>query len=141
MLTKEFISEVKILGYHVIDKGTWLEVCEDKEHLAIIYISKDEQYQVQSFLTGTDRQLSEELFEVAIEYAKTPIEERTMQLTDAERVILENLPQEFVNISRNSREDLYILGEIGNVYYISIFDNLFQFVRNGKPHSIKELLG
>lgn len=56
-------------------------------------------------------------------------------LTEDERVILRNLHEEYKHIRRNEMGNLYI-----GVDYFGMYDNLFQFIKNGEEYEIEELL-
>ena len=84
MKTNEFIREVNHLGFSVKDKKytganeIWLIVCEG-EHTKIVSIEKNTRFLIDTNYANfihLDDDLKEELFDLAIEYAKTPVEER-----------------------------------------------------------------
>jgi len=56
-------------------------------------------------------------------------------LTEEERAILKNLHEEYKTIKRNSSGYLYV-----GVDYFGMYDNIFQFIKNGEEYSIEELL-
>lgn len=136
MLTAKFISKVKEMGYVIVDNANYFVIKADGYTVA-----KVSKYYTGNISTDYGERFDDELLELLTRYSLTPAEERTIQLADAERVILENLPEEYVDISRTNGGKLYIVAEPGQVYYVSIFDNLFQFIKNRESHSIKELLG
>lgn len=65
-------------------------------------------------------------------------------LTEAERVILENLPKEYKWIARDKAGDLYVYADSPEKsdFILSIFNHLFQFIKweDEKPWNIEELL-
>lgn len=65
------------------------------------------------------------------------------KLSEAERVVLENLPEEYKWIARDTGEGLYIWGDKGNPKTELIaFNHLFQFIKwsDNEPYEIAELL-
>lgn len=68
-------------------------------------------------------------------FVKYMNEPATQKLTEDEKVILRNLHEEYKRIRRNEMGNLYI-----GVDYFGMYDNLFQFIKNGEEHSIEELL-
>lgn len=73
MKTSEFIKRVEELGYSVINSKYTIYVNKDEILLAII--EKGRQYKLETY-NLTAEQNAEELFDLCVEYAKTPIEER-----------------------------------------------------------------
>ncbi len=64
------------------------------------------------------------------------------KLTEAERVILENLPKEYKYIKR-SKYDLYVYDDADTeTEYLNMFSHLFQFIirEDKEPYNIEELL-
>lgn len=77
MKTNEFIEKVKDLGYgRLIKESEIIILCKG---WAICYVSKDKMYSVNPIariLDENDTELLRKLFELAFEYASTPINER-----------------------------------------------------------------
>lgn len=77
-----------------------------------------------------------------------------IKLSDAERVVLENIDKRWVWICRNEDGNLRVMGkrpkkytkvwmgEIGGYADIDVFDHLFQFIKwsDNEPYEIAELL-
>ena len=84
MKTSEFIKRVEELWFSVKEKkytvtgGAWLIVCEG-EHTEIMGIEKDIRFLIdtnyENFI-DLDDDLQKELFDLAVEYSRTPVEER-----------------------------------------------------------------
>lgn len=62
-------------------------------------------------------------------------EQAKSTLTEDEKVILGNLHEEYKHIKRNEMGNLYV-----GVDYFGMYDNLFQFIKNGEEYSIEKLL-
>ena len=84
MKTSEFIARVKELGFRVREKKfsvtneVWLIVCE-VEHTKFIGVEKNTRYLIDMNYANfmfLDDDLKWELFNLAVEYARTPIDER-----------------------------------------------------------------
>lgn len=73
MKTKEFIQRVKKLGYEVDDKGTGMFLYNGND--IIVFVSKEKQYKLETSNFSAVKN-PEKLFDLCVEYAKTPIEER-----------------------------------------------------------------
>lgn len=71
--TKEFIQRVKKLGYEVDDKGTGMFLYNGND--IIVFVSKEKQYKLETSNFSAVKN-PEELFDLCVEYAKTPIDER-----------------------------------------------------------------
>jgi len=71
-------------------------------------------------------------------------EQATPTLTEDERVILRNIDTKFYKIGRTDDNIIYFIFEeiTGKEakYYANVFDNIFQFIKNGEEYSIEELL-
>ena len=87
MKTSEFIARVERLGFSVKEKKytvvneVWLIVCE-VEHIGVMSVEKNTRYMIDTDYANfihLDDDLREELFGLAVEYARTPIEEREME--------------------------------------------------------------
>ena len=65
-----------------------------------------------------------------------------IKLSDAERVILENVDKEFVAIGKNMSGEMFFLKKNGDKYWSSIFaPEMFKFIKeNYEPYNIEELL-
>ena len=62
------------------------------------------------------------------------------ELSDTERVILENLPNIYVNISKALSGILYIGGGKNCNLSLSIYNHLFEFIKRGEKYLIEDLL-
>jgi hypothetical protein len=62
------------------------------------------------------------------------------KLSDTERVILENLPNVYVNISKALSGILYIGGGKNCNLSLSIYNHLFEFIKRGEKYLIEDLL-
>ena len=92
MKTSEFIARVEELGFSVKEKKytytneAWL-IVREVEHAAIMGVEKNTRFLMDtdydSFIY-LDYDLREELFGLAVEYARTPIEEREMEKASRE---------------------------------------------------------
>lgn len=73
MKTKEFVEKVEAIGYKIYENEYKFYVSDDGER-TLLTVSKCHQ-----FKTGLDYpdQLTSELFNLAVEYAKTPISKRS----------------------------------------------------------------
>lgn len=72
MKTSEFIRIVEELGYEVVDNHVdYIKVYRDNSSVAVVYKSK-----VNALYTSYHKSVSDDLFDLCVEYAKTPIEER-----------------------------------------------------------------
>ena len=98
---------------------------------------------------------SEVLFDIILQKGKYTIKKlpKKPQLTDAERVILENLPKEYKWIARDKNGYLYVYADkpeknnfiykVQKTYYeFGMFNHLFQFIKweDEEPYNIEELL-
>jgi len=65
-------------------------------------------------------------------------------LTEDERAILRNIDKKFYKIGRTDDNTIYFIFEeiTGKEakYYANVFDNIFQFIKNGEEYEIKELI-
>ena len=84
MKTNEFIKRVEELGFSVKEKKytyaneVWL-IVREVEHAAIMGVEKNTRFLIDTDYASfiyLDDDLREELFNIAVEYAKTPVEER-----------------------------------------------------------------
>lgn len=96
----------------------------------------------------------EELFNLLVEYSRTPVEQREMMLSDDEMAILKGL-KGYNWISRNENNSLVISIDKPSKHYpegrwftpstayIHFFNHLFNFIQweDEEPYSISELLG
>ena len=77
MKTKEFIKKVEILGYEITKKqfldGTNYFVISNPFRAPICYVAINKLFEMNIRL---DECMSEELFDLIVEYAKTPVEDR-----------------------------------------------------------------
>lgn len=73
MKTKEFIEKIDKLGYRIIIQSDRMSVDNGETLLAVVYTTKQYKLEIYDILTI---QNAAELFNICIEYAKTPIEER-----------------------------------------------------------------
>lgn len=64
------------------------------------------------------------------------------KLTEAERVILENVNEDFVCVGKNEDGEIYFQYKNGDRYWADIFDfEIFKFIKeDAEPYSIKKLL-
>lgn len=147
MKTNEFISKVGALGHEVEETNAGIYV-KNLGGVPLGSVSKNRTLDVDTACSRLKHpEFREELFELLIDYARTPIEERDTQLTDAERVILENLNEKWEKIGRYELGSLYLQTSIGYQGHhketFSAYNHLFQFIRTAhlEPYNIKELLG
>lgn len=97
--------------------------------------------------------VNEYLFNLIVHYARTPIEKREIQLTDSERVILENLEEEeeWEWVARNESGALciYVYSPTkmhprwdGAITARLPYKDMFRFIEwsDEEPYNIKELL-
>ena len=84
MKTNEFIARVEELGFNVKEKKytyaneVWL-IVREVEHAVIMGVEKNTKYMIDTDYASfiyLDDDLKWELFNLAVEYARTPIEER-----------------------------------------------------------------
>lgn len=63
-------------------------------------------------------------------------------LSEAERIILENIDKEYKWIARDCESDLYVQNEKHEVNYLRTFNHLFQFIKweDKEAYNIEELL-
>ena len=63
-------------------------------------------------------------------------------LSEAERIILENIDEEFVAIGKNMSGEMFFLKKNGDKYWSSIFNaGMFKFIKEDyEPYNIEELL-
>lgn len=151
MLTKEFIRRVEDLGYEVNVSMFFSSIRSDFDNDLIGTISEKD---VNRIDTNGHFPVAHDLFDLMVEYAKTPVEERKVKLTDAERTILENIDSRWRWIARDKDDELAI-GEdkplkAGGMWFIdaddlsslSAFDHLFDFINwnDEEAYNIQELL-
>lgn len=72
MKTSEFIKRVKKLGYEIAEINNFIFV--NSRGIALATISKIKQYKIETY--NIAEAWSDELFDLCIKYAKTPIDER-----------------------------------------------------------------
>ena len=63
-------------------------------------------------------------------------------LSEAERIILENIDKEYKWVARDCESDLYVQNEKHEVNYLRTFNHLLQFItwEDSTPYNIAELL-
>lgn len=152
MLTKEFIRRVEDLGYEVNVSMFYSSIRSDFDNNVIGTISEKD---VNRIDTNGHFPVAHDLFDLMVEYAKTPVEERKVKLTDAERVILKNLEKRWKWINRNKLGDLGIkedkpikdkslwINYNGTaIASLAVFSHLFDFIdwEDDEPYNIQELL-
>ena len=71
MKTSEFIKKVEDMGYEVVKYDNCIEIYSRYNSVAVVL--KDE---VKALDTSWDGYVSDELFDILVEYARTPIKER-----------------------------------------------------------------
>ena len=75
------------------------------------------------------------------EYSQTPIEEReSIELSPAERVILDNLSHEYTSIRLDEGSVLTLEDSIVSKRYFDMFGELFDWVKRGEVYNIEDLL-
>lgn len=112
MKTKEFIKKVESMGYTVAETQYKFYVNADEEH-TLLSVSKYHQFK--AGLNYPD-QLTSELFNLAVEYAKTPISKRPTK----QHVKIKGL-------SLSTGEGLYLnFDQINGNYFISNLNGYFK---------------
>lgn len=81
MKTKEFVKKIAELGYKVDENDNRIRVGRGSDLVAIVYKNK-----VNSLETFWDEAIPTDVFDLCVEYARTPIEERE----DSKRYYLYN---------------------------------------------------
>ena len=112
MKTKEFIEKVEAMGYKIYETEYKFYVSDDGER-TLLTVSKCHQ-----FKTGLDYPdpLTPELFNLAVEYAKTPISKRSTK----QHVKIKGL-------SLSSGDSLYLnFDTINGNYFIANLNNFFK---------------
>ena len=75
------------------------------------------------------------------EYSQTPIEEReSIELSPAERVILESLSHGYTSIRLDEGDVLTLEDSIVSKRYFDMFGELFDWVKRGEVYDIEDLL-
>ena len=148
MKTKEFIKLIEDADFTIEDNDGYLYVSKvnDSGHLTGLYgrVSKKHEYCFDTnyilfaqLCTDIRNHITSALFE----YSKTPIEEReSIELSPAERVILESLSYEYTSIGRDSGGDLSIGDSFVSKSYFDMFGELFDWVKIGEVYNIEDLL-
>lgn len=152
MLTKEFIRRVEDLGYDIDEKDKRIAVRDFSKNYYYLTVGKNLPYSLWTNESLCFR-LTDELMNVVFEYIKTPSDERGEQLTETERIILENMDSRWRWIARDADDELTISEDkpsrfdgvwIGNfdVSSLSAFDHLFNFINwnDEEPYNIQGLL-
>lgn len=109
MTTNELIKKVEILGYEITKKqffdGTNYFVIYNSFGGAMCYVAINKLFEMKICL---DKYMSEELFDLIVEYAKTPIEDREEEkkfLIQHKYLVSKNLLP--VNLVWNKLKDVY----------------------------------
>lgn len=112
MKTKEFIEKVEAMGYKIYENEYKLYVSDDGER-TLLTVSKCHQ-----FKTGLDYpdQLTSELFNLAVEYAKTPISKRSAKY----RIKIKGLTLS------NGKGSYINFDPVSGRYFISNLNNFFK---------------
>lgn len=111
MKTSEFIKRVKKLGYEVDDKGTGMFLYNGND--IIVFVSKEKQYKLETSNFSAVKN-PEELFDLCVEYAKTPIEERGKE----QKFYLQKM-KSFYEIKVNKDNMSLILDMDDNSFFLS----------------------
>ena len=124
MRTNEFIKRVKELGFSVKEKQfiytneTWLIIYEG-EHTKCIGVEKNTRYRIDTnygnFILFLDDDLKWELFNLAVEYARTPIEQRKEEKKYYLRLPIFGYDDEqnYLNLERDTGK--YLFGSKKNI--------------------------
>lgn len=159
MRKEEFITEIESMGFGVQEYDENQLVIFDRDtnfsDWAIIaavngFCEIDTKWIAYRNLTDEDK---EKVFNLFIEYAKTPPDQRKLKLTTSEKTILENLNAKFSWIARDANYDLYIFTHkpkknsnewlsIWGVSNLTVFNHLFHWIRwsDAEPVNIHEVL-
>ena len=123
MKTNEFIKKVNELGFNVIEKQfiyaneTWL-IVREAEHATIMGVEKNTRYMIaidHGRFEYLDDDTKEELFNIAVEYAKTPIEEKKEEKKYYLRLPIFGYDDEqnYLNLERDTGK--YLFGSKKNI--------------------------
>lgn len=112
MKTKEFIEKVESMGYKVGD-GEKAKVIRDSSGDVLLSVYEDRQYNIDSDYGVS---LTPELFQLAVEYAKTPISKRSAKYHVAIK-----------GLSLSNGERLYLnFDPINSNYFVSNLNGYFK---------------
>lgn len=82
MKTKEFIEEIKQMGFKTLEDEQYIEVMLQGSSMRLAIVSKDEIYSVRTTYTSfenLDDRVQSKLFELISKYSSTPIQDREDQ--------------------------------------------------------------
>ena len=121
MKTKEFIQRVKKLGYEVDDKGTGMFLYNGND--IIVFVSKEKQYKLETSNFSAVKN-PEELLDLCVEYAKTPIEERE----EEEKFYLQKI-KSFYEVKIDKDNMFLILDMDDNSFFLSDVQFYDKYIR------------
>lgn len=148
MKTKEFVRLMEGAGFIVNDRidDLIIKVANAFDERAVCAVSKTHEYVFDNQLSifknlpiETRKLMTSKLYE----YSSTPLDEReSIELTDAERVILESLGEGFDKLMWNDSLGVLIVTGCGGLLLskFDMFANHFKWVARDKEYSIKDLL-
>ena len=146
MKTKEFIKIMEDAGFEVWVNNFSISVVKREggvSHL-IATVGKFTRYKVNTSFVAFEQMDSEPKQFVALnafKYAVTKIEDReNIELNKYERMILESLHRDYRTLSINSIGFIQVSDESFKHRNLDMFEELFQWVEEGKTYLIKDLL-
>ena len=148
MKTKEFIKLIEDVDGIIEDSDGYLYISKlnHSEYTTRYYgrVSKKHEYCFDTNYTlftqlGSDTR--NHITSALFEYSKTPIAEReSIELSPAERVILESISHEYKGIKLNDDGILTLEDYHGLEYEFSMFGRLFDWVKMGETYELYDLL-
>ena len=146
MKTKEFIKIMEDAGLcaDVTDTNIRIRKEDESAYWTLAIVSKEKQFRLGTESNAFDRQSLETkacILDNLYRYASTPIAARTViELNKYERLILESLHRDYRTLSINSIGFIHVSDESFKHRNLDMFEELFQWVEEGKTYLIKDLL-
>lgn len=146
MKTKEFIKIIEDAGFHVGVGDTNIRIRKENAiaYWTVAIVSETKRFSLGTQYDAFNRQNVEVkafLLDNIYKYASTPIEDReNIELNKYERIILESLHRDYRTLSINSIGFIHVSDESFKHRNLDMFEELFQWVEEGKTYLIEDLL-
>ena len=148
MKTKEFIKLIEDVDFTVEDAGDYLYVSKvhHSGYTSGLYgkVSKEHEYCFDTnfiLFAQLCTDIRSLITSALYAYSQTPIEEReSIELSPAERVILESISHEYKGLKLNDDGVLTLENFIGLEYEFCMFGRLFDWVKTDETYELYDLL-
>ena len=146
MKTKEFIKIIEDAGFEVWVNDYSISVVKREDGVShlIATVGRFMRYKANTSFFEFEKLASERKSFVALnafKYALTALEDReNIELNKCERMILESLHRDYRTLSINSIGFIHVSDESFKHRNLDMFEELFQWVEEGKTYLIEDLL-